>query len=152
MLAISKAKKSEKKAILRFYKLNHYSARFLGHDTTYLAKVQDEIVASVILSNIVHNANQVFLHGLFTAPNYRNQGYSTQLLKSVCNEHPVIVCFAQPALSGFYQTLGFTPIPATLRTKFLNAHLLLRFNSYVRSQPKLQVFIFEQNNVKTLKK
>lgn len=44
------AKKNDKKSILRFYKENHYPARFIGFDHCYLIKVDDNIIASVIIS------------------------------------------------------------------------------------------------------
>ena len=44
------ANKADKKSILRFYKDNHYSARFIGYDSCYLIKENDNIIASVIIS------------------------------------------------------------------------------------------------------
>ncbi|PKI12935.1 GNAT family N-acetyltransferase [Colwellia sp. 12G3] len=154
------AKKSDKKSILRFYKDNHYSARFIGYDTCYLIKKNDKIIASVILSlgenrpeisqigeDILLTKSrakpQYLLHALFVTPDYRKLGYAESLLKHSITHHQQLVCFAQTSLNKLYLNNGFTLLFDDLMSECLTPTLLNRFKQYSKHKTELKVYIHQ---------
>lgn len=75
------AKRSDKKSILRFYKENNYSARFIGFDSCYLIKAQDKIIASVIISK--GNVQQ-------ESPPAANSGEQSAVSSTITSKAPVM--------------------------------------------------------------
>ena len=158
------SKKADKKAILRFYRDNHYSARFIGFDSCYLIKVNDNIIASVIISQgnksqqidtaseltstdtsqeLSQNKPQYLLHALLVAPDYQKLGYAQHLLKYAITHHQPLVCFVQASLKNLYLNNGFTLITDDLLNKRLTLGLFNRFQQYSKNKPELKVFIHQ---------
>jgi len=135
------AKKTDKKSILRFYKSQHYSARFIGLDYCYLVKKDEKIIASVMVSQITTDNSQYFLHALVVDKNHQKQGIATKLVNHVNQTHQPVVCFAQPELSRFYHQCKMPELAIHLLTSQLNEHLSLRFQQYQKKQSDLKVFI-----------
>lgn len=136
---ITKANKSDKKEILRFYKQQHYSARFLGFDQAYYIKKNEAIIACVITSKITEYNHQTFLHALVIDKDYFHQKLASRLLKYCVRQHPTLICFADISLAPLYLQNGFVPTS----TKNLSEILQQRFNSYSFKNKQLQAFIFQ---------
>ncbi len=152
MLNITLANKSDKKDILRFYKANNYSARFIGFDHCYLIKNDHVIVASVIVSlGKAKHSNcasalgnlQYFLHALVVDPTYQKQGLAARLLHYSLTHHRPLVCFADCSLSPLYLKQGFTALSAGLIKKTLTIELFNRFQQYTKQNNKLTVFYYQ---------
>ncbi len=156
------AKKADKKSILRFYKDNHYPARFIGFDHCYLIKMDDNIIASVIISqgnksqqvsptsggssnnsylNLSPNKPPYLLHALLVAPNYRRLGFAEHLLAHAIINHQPLVCFAHESLRGLYLNNGFTYIADNLLNQYLTPDLINRLQQYSKNKPDLKAFI-----------
>lgn len=158
------SKKADKKAILRFYKDNHYSARFIGFDDCYLIKVDNNIIASVIISqgnksqqidttsevtsidttqDLIQDKPQYLLHALLVAPDYQKQGYAVQLLKYAIMHHQPLICFAHASLNRLYLKNGFILIADNLLSKCLSPALYNRFLLYSKHKHELKAFIHQ---------
>ena len=155
----SEAKKSDKKDISKFYKRHGYSAKFMGFDTCYFIEANNEIIASVILSNLVEaeaklkakaeaiqsapeNENSslahapLFLHALFVVQDYRKLGLGRQLMAHAIERHHHIICFAEQTLTPFYQALRFQPVECGALPDIFND----RYRLYADQQPTLASF------------
>ncbi len=152
MLTIALANKSDKKDILRFYKANNYSARFIGFDRCYVIKNELSIVASVIISmgkleqkncTKALSNSQYFLHALVVDPAYQKQGLATRLLNYSLARHRPIVCFAHSSLSPLYQKQGFKALRDDLVKSTLTIELFNRYQQYIKHQSNLTVFVCE---------
>lgn len=143
-MEIIKANKSDKKSILRFYKAQQYSARFLGLDHCYIIKNNEKIIASVIVSYIDKSNPMGFLHALVVDKTFQHQGLASQLIKYTEKQHPTMVCFANESLTPLYLKSLFTKLPQAQYRKTLAEHLFVRFNRYQIKQPQLKVFIRQQ--------
>lgn len=147
----SEAKKSDKKDILKFYKRHGYSAKFMGFDTCYFIEANGEIIASVILSNLIeaeakqskaeHDESSLahaplFLHALFVVQDYRKLGLGRQLMAHAIERHHHIICFAEQTLTPFYQALRFQPVECGA----LPATFSDRYRLYADQQPSLLSF------------
>ncbi len=139
---IVKANKSDKKDIQRFYKAQHYPASFIGLDNCYLIKEDNNIVASVIISEIKGNNKQYFLHALVVNKAQQSQGLASQLIQHTKHLHQPLVCFAEKTLADFYFKQGMKAIEESPLNTCLNEQLLLRFNRYKQKQTSLTAFIF----------
>lgn len=158
------AKKADKKSVLRFYKENHYPARFIGFDHCYLIKVDDNIIASVIISqgnkpqqvtpsterdsnnsylNLPPNKTPCLLHALLVAPNYRRLGYAEHLLSHAIVNHQPLICFAQESLRKLYLNNGFTHIEDNLLSQCLPPDFYSRFQQYSKKSPELKAFVHQ---------
>lgn len=137
--------KSNKKALLRFYKTEHYSARLIGRDKWYFISDKDLIIAAVIVSQIGQAKTQYFLHGLVTSAAHKNQGLASQLIAHVQLLNQNIVCFADNSMSAFYLTKRFIKIPKQTINTVLVKELSLRFSRYKIRKPELHVFIYQDN-------
>ena len=135
-LMITKAEKSDKKEILRFYKQQHYSARFLGFDQAYFIKKNEAIIACVIVSNLSSNCHQALLHALVVDKAWRKQRIASKLLEHCTTLHEHIVCFADSSLSTFYKTNGF--YQANIET--IDKLLEVRYLSYQLKDSNLVIF------------
>ncbi|TRX56314.1 GNAT family N-acetyltransferase [Thalassomonas sp. M1454] len=123
-MKIQLAEKSDKKSIKRFYKNNNYSASFMGNDTCYLMKLNDEIIAAVVISNI-DDCN--FLHALVVNNKYQHKGLASQLLKHSLVKHSTLYCFADRSLNPLYSANNYIQIdpsilPEQLQTRFFCYH------------------------------
>ena len=141
---ITTANKSDKKAILRFYRQQHYSARFIGLDTCYLIYQEDQpecIIASVIISQIDLANNQPLLHALVINKAWQQQGLASLLMKHVTAQHENLICFADGKLSSLYTGAGFDIVEPQELTRYLNEQLMPRYLSYQSKQPNLKVLL-----------
>lgn len=136
-LSIAAAEKSDKKAILRFYRQQRYSARFLGDDVTYIARRDEQIIAAVIMS---YKSSTPFLHAMLVCKTQRCQGIAQALLALLLPQFPELYCFCENDLAPFYQKFGFHQIqsntlPHELRARFIayqKKHALIA-NHYIRT-------------------
>ena len=132
---ISKASKSDKKSLMRFYKQQSYSARLLGYDNAYLMKNSGEIIGAVIISGLEESNPQLFLHALVIKKEFRQKRLASELIKHALFQHASqqIVCFADESLTHFYQINCFSQITEHQ----LLQPLLRRYLSYRRSLPSM---------------
>jgi N-acetylglutamate synthase-like GNAT family acetyltransferase len=122
----SLATKSDKKSLMRFYKQQSYRAGLLGLDNAYLLKYSSDIIGTVIISTLLENSQQSFLHALVIERAFRKQTLASQLLTFACtqHQHQEIFCFADETLNHFYLQNGFEKIseqqlPEPLLERFL---------------------------------
>ena len=136
------ALKSEKKAILRFYKSQRYSASFIGLDQCYLVKINQDIIAAAIVSQLKPDNQQYFLHALVVQTSYQKQGIASQLLTYILQKQPRLICFASPKVSSFYKKANWQQ--TTINQ--LNPALQTRFLRYQKTQPQLAIFSYHKAN------
>lgn len=140
-MKIYKAEKSDKKAIVRFYKAQHYSASFLGFDQVYYIKEKQQIIAAMIVSKINPQHNHHFLHALVVDKLFQQQGIASKLLQFALTYHQPLVCFANENLSSFYIKNCLLKLTNDQIAVEVPEHLLLRFESYRKKHSQLKVFI-----------
>ena len=140
-LTFRQALKADKKEIKRFYKQQHYSAKFMGLDQCYIVEDNNHIIASVIISQLTENNQQYFLHALVVNTCYQKQGLATKLLKYSTNHNAItekpdsIVCFCSVDIISLYQKSGFK----VLSQKALNHTLFSRYLLYRKKQHNLTI-------------
>jgi GNAT superfamily N-acetyltransferase len=139
-MRITKAEKSDKKAILRFYKYQHYSASFIGYDHCYFIRHNQTIIAAMIVSKIALQHRHYFLHALVVDKQFQHQGLATQLLQHAIIQHQPLICFADESLSAFYTQNHMLKLTDIQKTENLPEHLLLRYKVYQNKQSQLKVF------------
>lgn len=137
-----RAEKSDKKAIKRFYRQHSYSAGFMGLDSSYLVKDNQEIIACVLHSRLLTENKQSLLHALVVSPTYRRQSVAASLLNYSCSFHPLTACFAAPELSPLYLSNDFQ----LANLQQLTAPLATRYLQYLKQKPDLAIFIRDTNN------
>lgn len=141
------AEKSDKKDILRFYKSQHYSAKFIGQDNSYFIKENNNIFACLILSNGKNNNEMALLHALVVDKAYHRQGYASLLLKNAVTSYREkynympVVCFADSVLTPFYLMNGFSLFDFEKLSGELPLEFKQRFLSYKKKQHTLCCFI-----------
>ena len=131
------AEKSQKKDIQRFYRQHNYSAGFMGLDSCYLVKANKQIIACVIHSQLFEKNSQDLLHALLVSPNFRQQKIASRLINYSCTFHGHTVCFAEQTLAPLYLSLAFKPG----KVEQLTTALANRYQQYLKSKPKLTIFI-----------
>jgi N-acetylglutamate synthase-like GNAT family acetyltransferase len=132
---ITKASKSDKKSLMRFYKQQSYSASLLGYDNTYMIKYSEEIIGAVIISALEENNPQLFLHALVVKKEFRQKKLGCQLIQHALFQHATqqVICFADESLTHFYQLNNFNQVTEHQ----LLEPLLRRYLSYRRSLPSM---------------
>lgn len=145
---IRQSEKSDKKDILRFYKAQRYSARFIGLDCCYFITIDNNIIGSVLVSQLIPTNLQFLLHALAINKSHQRQGLAKALLNHVQSKYQPLVCFANQELSPLYLTNGFKKLAHTDINDVLTEPLSIRFNRYLIKQPRLKVFISQNNNDK----
>ena len=145
---IRKSEKSDKKNVLRFYKSQQYHARFIGLDYCYLLINKNAIIGSVIISQITPENAQYFLHALVIDSRYKNQGLASSLITFASTMHSPIICFAHEQLSPLYLANQFTHLALNQVDNQLTEQISIRFNTYRKKQPNLNVFIYQRNSDK----
>ncbi|GLX80150.1 hypothetical protein tinsulaeT_34900 [Thalassotalea insulae] len=138
-MQIIRADKSDKKAILRFYRSQHYSARYLGHDQVYMIKQQQTIIAAAMVSQIQADSPVYFLHAVVVNSHYQKQGLASALLLEIDKAQQSLLCFAKISLAPLYQKIAMTHQPSK-QIQQLPTHLQQRYYSYLIKQPALKVF------------
>ncbi|WP_448248692.1 GNAT family N-acetyltransferase [Thalassotalea agariperforans] len=159
------AAKSDKKSVKRFYKSQHYSASFIGFDSTYIVLDNEQIIASAIVSYSTSDNNQALLHALVVAKLYQKQGIATELINIIkqqhCHnyreKHSTIVCFADDKLSQFYQRMSFKVVSSKSKSdntqcqsydndltvkRVLSESNFNRFIAYQKNTPSLLPFLY----------
>ncbi len=68
---------------MRFYKSQQYSARFIGKDHCYIVKLNNKIVASVILSAGQVCGDYWLLHGLVIDKVMRGKKIASVILQAI---------------------------------------------------------------------
>jgi predicted N-acetyltransferase YhbS len=131
------AAKNQKKLIQRFYKNNHYSAAFIGNDQCFVLTAQQQIIASVIISEV---EQQYFLHALVVNEQYRRQGLGMKLVNTTQTAFNNLVCFAEPDVGQFYTRLGFTASPAAMLCNGLQH----RYRAYQAKHPQLAIYYYHK--------
>ncbi|MGJ8693857.1 MAG: GNAT family N-acetyltransferase [Thalassotalea sp.] len=139
---IKKTDKSDKKALLRFYKSVGYSAGYIGYDQCYqVVNHNGEIIAAAFASKGEHLCQQWLIHGVVVHQSYQNQGLASALIKHMQVYHHPLVCFATPTLHNFYHKLSFQIKPASLLTENHQKRLL----AYQKKQPTLCCYYFDKS-------
>jgi hypothetical protein len=113
---VIKAVKTDKKDILRFYKNQQYAASFIGHDQCYIVKIDQCIIASVIISAGQEPSNFWLLHGLVTDKTQRGKNIASLIIHTIISDknerqqarYKHLICFADKALQAFYLSNHFT--------------------------------------------
>ena len=142
-IEIIKSNKTSKKDIQRFYKLNNYSASYIGYDHTYIIKLEDKIIGAVIISYQSENNHYALLHALLVTVNYRHKGYAKQLIKKTLSEHNNLICFTEKGLENLYINNGFKKeAPSRIPD-----YLIKRYESYIKKSKTLMVFISKKQRV-----
>lgn len=150
---VTKAKKANKKDILRFYKAQRYAAGFIGQDHTYFIKYNTEIIASVIISAGQEDGLFWLLHGLVIDTAHRDVGVASLLLRTIIaeqvftKEKPVaryekIICFADQALQGLYLSNKFVSHNTTKDVAQLPDEFRHRFLCYRKNQNNLCCYLY----------
>ncbi|WDE13838.1 GNAT family N-acetyltransferase [Thalassomonas haliotis] len=132
-----RAEKSDKKAIKRFYRQHSYSASFMGLDSCYLVKDKQDIIASVLYSQLLAENRQSLLHALVVAPDHRRLSIAASLLDYSRTFHPLSVCFAAPELAPLYLSNNFQ----LANLDQLSPLLARRYLQYIKAKPELAIFI-----------
>jgi GNAT superfamily N-acetyltransferase len=112
---VIKAVKTDKKDILRFYKNQQYTASFIGHDQCYIVKINQFIIASVIISAGREPGDFWLLHGLVTDKAQRGKNIASLMLHAIISDknerkqarYKHLICFANEALQKFYLSNHF---------------------------------------------
>jgi hypothetical protein len=112
---VIKAVKTDKKDILRFYKSQQYAASFIGHDQCYIVKIDQRIIASVIISAGQEPGNFWLLHGLVTDKTQRGKNIASFIIHNIISDknerkqirYKNIICFADEVLQTFYLSNHF---------------------------------------------
>ena len=109
----------------------------MGVDHTYVVKLNNIIIGSVILSYLDKTNTVAFLHALFISPAYRHKGYAHYLIKYACNQHEQIICFADSSLHPLYTKSEF--IEGSIKN--LPPVILKRFTTYQSKHKNLRIYL-----------
>jgi GNAT superfamily N-acetyltransferase len=95
--------------LAKFYRAHRSPMRAKGLARMWVAKEQ-EIVGALCLTPM---AGGHWLTGLFVAPERRGHRVAARLIEAaMANAEGLVWLFCEPALSGFYQRLGFVETDA----------------------------------------
>lgn len=148
----AKTSKTDKKTIKAFYKGMHYNAKYMGGDHVFIiyktatSQSSQNIVAAVMLSQVIPKAQQWFLHALVVNSAYQQQGLALRLLTDVADwVHSTssaydIVCFADKSLLPLYQKAHYQALHEKSLANELSSHLYTRFIGYQQKSPQLCAF------------
>lgn len=153
LYAVEKAAKTDKKDIMRFYKTQRYAASYIGQDQCYFIKVNNEIIACVMVSTGQENGECWLLHALVVNKAYQGRGIASQLLQAIYAEkceqkqaqYRQILCFAENSLSTFYYANQFANYNAEHDIAQLPKEFKHRYISYCKKQKGLQCFLYQAN-------
>lgn len=137
---IELATKANKKAILRFYKQQRYSARFIGLDYCYIIQHHKVIIASVIVSKLTQDNPQYLMHALVVTQEFRQKSLASYLIQHVAAIHQPIVCFAKQELASLYLKNNMRKLCDKQIETQLGSTLKPRFNTYKQKESTLTAF------------
>lgn len=145
---VVKASKADKKDILRFYKAQYYSAAFIGYDQTYLIKINNNIIASAIVSAGKEPSEYWLLHALVTDKNFQGKGFASKILQLILteknqdntNKYKKLICYAEDELASFYLANQFQIFNSESDIATLPEEFRQRLESYQKKQPTLSCF------------
>jgi N-acetylglutamate synthase-like GNAT family acetyltransferase len=148
---VIKAKKADKKNIMRFYKAQHYAASYIGQDQCYFIKVDEIIIACAMVSAGQESGEFWLLHALVVNKKYQGRRIASQLLQTIFAEkfqheqtqYRQILCFADNALSTFYYSNQFINYNAEYDIAQLPKEFKHRYVSYRKKQKSLQCFLYQ---------
>lgn len=157
---VYKAEKTDKKDIMRFYKSQRYSARYIGQDQGYFIKINDNIIACVIVSGGRECSQFWLLHALVIRPTYRKKGIASLLLRTILTENSSsairaieqskakvasyanIICFAAPNLQALYVSNQFVHYNSPDDIAQLPNEFRSRFTRYQEKHPSLCCYCY----------
>lgn len=157
---VVKATKVDKKDILRFYKSQHYAARYIGQDHCYVIKMNDTIIACAMISAGQENRQFWLLHALVIDKQYRGNGLASKLIQTLISKqekskpstslmleselatYPNIVCFADTQLKQLYISNGFTLHNSNEDIQQLPEEFQQRLLRYRKKQNNLCCFLY----------
>lgn len=115
----------------------------MGHDQCILFWLNNEIVASVIVSFITKDNETPLLHGVVVAKEFRGIGLGQRLVNSLDIHYPLITCFADHSLVEFYTGHGFRKIDlrGIENVKLVNKCIYDRYNLYKQKHKNLVMLI-----------
>ncbi len=154
---VIKAAKTDKKAIMRFYKTQRYPASYIGQDQCYFIKTNNEIVACTMVSAGQENGEFWLLHALVTKKVYRGKGLARSLLSSITTEiedlslsahspltYKKIICFADTKLEPLYTASGFSLHNTPVDIQQLPDEFQQRLSRYRTKQSDLCCYLYTQ--------
>jgi len=151
---VIKAKKTDKKDIMRFYKSQRYTASYIGHDQCYIVRHDNFIIASAIVSSGKAVGDIWLLHGLVINETLRGNNIASLILQKIVSRkneqahvmYEEIICFADISLQFFYQKNNFISFDTNNDLAKLPFELQQRFMSYRAKNKKLCCFIYHERN------
>ena len=127
----------------QIYKESCYSGRAAPSDVLYGILYHNQ---PVCVTRLVNYDNHLLLRNLCTLPDYRNQGFASQLLKDLSkSSSEKIFLFSLKNLIPFYLQCGFTPIEEALLPK----PILAVWKSVKRNQPGTQPMALQPSGIIT---
>lgn len=136
---IKHASKADKKAVMRFYKQQHYSSRFMGFDDCYFISNSNTIIACVIFSKIKQENNVGLLHALVVDKAFQGHGLASLLLKHLQKQHKHVACFFAETLTPLYLKNAFKILDEASIASLLPSDLYGRYYQYKTTQQSLIV-------------
>ena len=121
----------------KFYRNENAKSKAKGHDTVWIAKDRQSIIAATRITPLPGNIQ--LLTSVYVAPVYRKQGIAFNLVKQCCLSNGVIYTFSLTHLTDFYQQLGFKQ----LSPNQLPCELAQRFSAYINQGRQIVAMIKE---------
>ncbi|MEH6597573.1 MAG: GNAT family N-acetyltransferase [Colwellia polaris] len=155
---VVKAIKSDKKDVLRFYKSQQYSARFIGQDHCYIIKVDNKIIASALISAGQENSNSWLLHALVIDKSMRGNKLASFLIRAIINNRfhnqalVKVICFADEKLQQLYIKNNFIKYNETKQIATLPDEFQQRLKRYQMKNKNLCCYFFSNDNPTLLDK
>lgn len=149
---VVKALKSDKKDILRFYKSQQYSARFIGQDHCYVVKVDNEIIASALISAGQENSDFWLLHALVIDKSMRGKKLASLLIQAIISNsfHNQglfkVICFADEKLQQLYMKNNFMKYNEINQMATLPDEFQQRLKRYQMKNKNLCCYFFSNDN------
>lgn len=155
---IVKALKSDKKDILRFYKLQQYSARFIGQDHCYIIKDDNKVIASVLISAGQQGSKFWLLHALVVEKPMHGNKLASLLIQAVIKHNfhneglSKIICFADVKLQQLYLKNNFIKYNEIHQIAKLPDEFQQRLARYQTKNKNLACYFFSNENLILLSK
>ncbi|MEO2268311.1 GNAT family N-acetyltransferase [Pseudoalteromonas sp. YIC-656] len=119
----------------KFYDEVGARGRATKQDQVWVIRCDNNISAAARVANIDEHA---FICGVYVAPEHRNQGQASNLIRQICAELDApIYTFIYQHLEDFYLQLGFIPVQQELP-----APLLSRLHAYQNQGRKILPYCF----------
>ncbi|ASP47383.1 GNAT family N-acetyltransferase [Cognaticolwellia beringensis] len=150
---VEKATKADKKELLRFYKTQRYSARFIGQDHCYIVKINNHIIASAMISGGQVSDNFWLLHALVTVKAEQGKSIASLILQTIINDehenenarYENIICFIDSELQQFYIKNNFSKYNTKDEIASLPVEFKQRLIRYREKQHNLHCYLYSHN-------